>query len=319
MRIRSAFFALASFVALGLTPSLPARADDVAAVPDVVGKSRADATAQLNAEGFLVGVYEIAGDPPDTVAVQTPAANSALPRGGIVSIDVRRKHSDSTPTPKAIGLTPAAAVSAFGRLYDLRFEAVTGPSTERGKVIGQVPAEGQPLVLRGALTLRFVLDPSLPASVAVPDVTGLSASQAIEAIGVAGAHAQIVETAVPGAPADLVIGQYPLPGSEAPRTSVDPGGRDDRGRRGRPAGHAPGSQRRRALVVGRDRRARSGGPRSDRRVRGRRRLAGVPRRRADSPKGARRPSRARRSPSRSSSQPPPHRCLRASPFPTWSA
>ena len=193
---------------------------DVAAVPDVVGRTRADAAAALTAEGFLVGIYEIAGDPPDTVALQTPAANSALPRGGIVCLDVRRKEADPTPAPRAIGLSASAAVAAFGRLYDLRFESVAGPASERGKILTQAPAEGQPLALRGPWTLRYVADPSLPPVVAVPDTTGLTAAQALDALAVAGLNGQIVETSIPGAPVDLVIGQLPLPGSEVSRENA---------------------------------------------------------------------------------------------------
>lgn len=193
---------------------------DVAPVPDVVGRSRGDAIAALTAEGFLVGVYEIAGDPPDTVASQVPGANTALPRGGIVCLDVRRKEADPTPAPRAIGLSTSAAVAAFGRLYDLRFEAAAGPASERGKILSQAPAEGQPLALRGAWTLRYVPDPSLSPVVAVPDTSGLSAAQAVEALALVGLNGQIVETAIPGAPLDLVIGQVPLPGSEVARETA---------------------------------------------------------------------------------------------------
>ncbi len=201
-------------------PAAYAAGDEVAAVPDVVGRSRAEATAALSAEGFLVGVYEIAGDPPDTVASQVPAANSALPRGGIVCLDVRRKEADPTPAPRAVGLSTSAAVAAFGRLYDLRFEPVAGPASERGKILTQAPVEGQPLALRGPWTLRYVTDPALSPVVAVPDTTGLNAAQAVEALAAVGLNGQIVETAVPGAPVDLVIGQLPLPGSEVSRETA---------------------------------------------------------------------------------------------------
>lgn len=223
MRIRHAFaLTVAAFAWLGTLGAgpRPAHADaSVGVVPSVVGKSRAEAVAALSAEGYLVGIYEIAGSPPDTVAAQTPDADTALPRGGIVSIDVRRATAESTPAPKAVGLTTAAAVAAFGRLYDLRFESAAGPASEKGKIVTQTPAEGQPLALRGSLTLRYVSDPSLPALVALPDVTGLTATQAVEALGAVGLHGQIVAAQVPGAPVDLVIGELPLPGSEVPRES----------------------------------------------------------------------------------------------------
>ena len=224
MRMRTSAFFLTALALVGFgSPNHTALAGGggggIGSVPDVVGRSKADATAALAAEGYLVGIYEIAGDPPDTVASQTPAANVALPRGGIVSLDVRRKEADPTPAPRAIGLATSAAVAAFGRLYDLHFEATVGTAAERGKVREQSPAEGQPLALKGRWTLRYVPDPSLPPTVALPDVTGATATQAVDALGAVGLHGQIVEASIPGAPVDLVIGQFPLPGSEVLRES----------------------------------------------------------------------------------------------------
>jgi len=186
-------------------------------VPDVVGKTRAEALQSLESLGFLVGTYEIAGDPVDTVAAQLPAAGQTLPPGGIVLVQVRRKTSEPTSAPKATGLTIAEASNALGRLYVLELVSVAGADSDRGRIVEQTPALGQPLPLRGTLTLKHVPDTTLPTPVAVPSVAGLSTSQAIDAMSAAGLHARVVETSVPGAPVDLCVGQVPLPGTELPR------------------------------------------------------------------------------------------------------
>ncbi len=193
---------------------------DYVDVPDVVGKSRADALQALEAQGFLVGTYEIAGEPADTVAAQLPAAGQTLPPGGIVLVQVRRKTSEPTSAPKATGLSIAEASNALGRLYVLEFVPVVGGASDpRGRIVEQTPALGQPLALRGTLTLKFVPDAALPATVSAPSVAGLSTAEAIDAMAAAGLAARVVETSVPGAPVDLCVGQVPLPGTELPRYS----------------------------------------------------------------------------------------------------
>jgi beta-lactam-binding protein with PASTA domain len=134
-----------------------------------------------------------------------------------VLVQVRRKTSEPTSAPKATGLPIADAVNALGRLYVLELVPVGGPPAERGRIVEQTPALGQPIALRGTLTLKFVPDPTLPATVSAPSVAGLSTSQAIDAMSAAGLQARVVETSVPGAPVDLCVGQVPLPGTELPR------------------------------------------------------------------------------------------------------
>jgi beta-lactam-binding protein with PASTA domain len=198
-------------------PATPARADsDVVPVPDVVGKTVEEAKAALGSVGLLVATVEVAGSPAGTVAAQKPGDGASLPVGGAVVIDVRRA---STPTkaPNAVGLTTAEASSAFGSNYHLEFVPQAGPAAQRGKVVAQTPKMNDPIDLRGVLKLAFVPDDAMPPRVAVPDATGMSSAEAIQAMAAAGLHARLAQAAVPGAPSDLAIGQSPLPGTEADR------------------------------------------------------------------------------------------------------
>ena len=76
---------------------------------------------------------------------------------------------------------------------------------------------GDAIGLRGVLKLSFVPDDALPLRVAVPDATGMSSAEAIQAMAAAGLHARLAQATVPGAPSDLAVGQSPLPGTEADR------------------------------------------------------------------------------------------------------
>jgi|GEM_PF-1280846 len=212
----ASLLAVVAFV-VALLPTGFARADsDLAEVPDVAGRPIADAEAALSAAGFIIATVEVEGAPADSVAAQAPAAGALLPRGGLVVVDVRARH-EATTAPKATGLTPAAASTAFGALFDLEFQPVPGAPADRGAVVAQVPGMGATLTLRGKLTLSFVPDPTLAPTATVPGAAGLPPAEAIQAVADAGLHARIARVRLPGTPADLVVGQVPTPGTEMPR------------------------------------------------------------------------------------------------------
>ena len=208
--------ALALLSAL-LYPRAASSAPDVVPVPDVVGQSRPDAVSSLTAEGFLVAVYEVAGDPPDTVAAQSPGPGTSLPRGASVILDVRKAVPDAQPAPRAVGLSPSEAAAAFGALYVLEFQPVAGAPAQRGTVVAQDPAAGALLPIRGTLTLRYVPDERMSAQVVVPDVLGTPSADAVQAVGAAGLFARVATASVAGAPAGVAIAQWPFPGTEVAR------------------------------------------------------------------------------------------------------
>lgn len=194
-----------------------ARADDeLNEVPDVAGKSLADAQAALTGAGFVVATVEVDGVPEDTVAAQAPAATSLLPRTATVVIDVRKKGTPGT-APKVTGMTTVEASNGFGSLYDLEFQPVPGGAADRGRVVGQTPTMGAPLALRGRLTLSFVPDPALPPTSSVPTVTHLPPADAIQAVANAGLHARVAKISLPGVPEGLIVSQVPTAGTEMPR------------------------------------------------------------------------------------------------------
>jgi beta-lactam-binding protein with PASTA domain len=217
----TAAVALAVLVGVVLLAASPAlAADDLVRIPDVASKARGEAVSLLEAQGFLVATFEVAGTPPDTVESQVPPAGTEVPRGAPVTIFVRRTVAIATTAPNAVGLTPAEAGAALGSVYHLRLTPTTGGASDRGKIVSQAPGSGQPLEFRGVLELRFVPDPSLSPTVTAPDVVGLSGADAEKAVVAAGLTARRAQTALPGTPADITIAQMPGPGTEMKRYDV---------------------------------------------------------------------------------------------------
>ena len=212
---------LAAFTVLrGLAPTAGAD-DDFTTMRSVVDRPIEEARTTLTAEGLLVATVDVAGAPAGTVASQQPAADARIPRGSVVILEVR-VASEVAPAPKVVGLSAAEASNAFGSLYVLRFVAGSPTPTQPGLVVAQDPAMGAPLALHGVLTLTLARDPSKPATAVVPDASGLSPADAAQALAASGLFPRLAHVALPGTPADLVIGQMPLPGTEVPvGTAVD--------------------------------------------------------------------------------------------------
>lgn len=210
-----ASLALLAAAALGLRSA--AADPDLVEVPDVAGQDIEAAGKALVERGLVVATVEVDGAPAGSVAAQSPEPAALLPRGAVVVLDVRQRHDQRTPAPKASGLRVAEAVTAFGALYDLAFQPVPGAPGDRGRVVGQSPAPGASLPLRGRLTLSFVPDPTAARTTSVPSAAHLPPAEAIESMAAAGLHARIAHVVQPGTPPDLVVGQVPVAGTEVAR------------------------------------------------------------------------------------------------------
>ncbi len=123
-------------------------ADNMAAVPDVVGKSFAEAVASLNAEGFEVEKVEVASDSVEkgNIVDQSPMAGEQAVRGTSVQIFVSVGAGINKVTvPGLIGLDP---VEATARLIECglqpgTLEETTNPDVNlTGKVCYQSYVEG---------------------------------------------------------------------------------------------------------------------------------------------------------------------------------
>jgi serine/threonine-protein kinase len=187
-------------------------------VPNVVGKSEAEAVAEITRAGLEARSVQInSGQPAGTVTAQAPPAGTTLVTGSEVRINVSK------------GPAPVAVPSVVGLLYDTaasQLQAAEFAVARRdvdsdepaGTVVAQNPA-GNSTAAKGSVV---TLDVSKgPETVEVPDVTGLDGPTARSTLTAAGfkVHKDTIETedeTLRG----LVATQSPAGGSQAEPGSV---------------------------------------------------------------------------------------------------
>ncbi len=113
------------------------RGPEVSTVPDVIGKSKADATSALDKAGFKASVKEQFSDsvPAGKVISQNPAGNLEVAKGSTVTIFVS-KGTDTVVVPDTIGKSEGeakAALEAVGLVAKVAYEMHSG----NGLVIAQ--------------------------------------------------------------------------------------------------------------------------------------------------------------------------------------
>jgi beta-lactam-binding protein with PASTA domain len=188
-------------------------------VPAVVGEQQATAMSQLKQAGFGVETKSIYSDQyqqPGIVARQSPAAHTDLRKGETVTIWVS-KGPQHFQLDNLFGLT-AKKAAEYLKSNDLVGKQITGNSTQTpGTVYRQDPAAFS-TVARGDTVSYWVSKG--PAQVAVPDVTGMSQSQAESAIRGAGlAVGTVTPSTSPSVPSGDVISQAPSPGAKVDKGS----------------------------------------------------------------------------------------------------
>lgn len=186
--------------------TLSVSAAGVLAVPSVVGKPAAAATADLRARGFVVETSSVASNKPrGTVLSQSPAAGAKVAKGSTVMIRVSR---GTIVVPDVVGQMRNSAMSAI-RSAGLVPEAFTVPSTQpKGTVVAESPKAGTRV--SGGSKVRLNLSSgqaaggvppppppppppgTKPATVTVPDVTGQPQEAAQRELNSAGLKAGVV-------------------------------------------------------------------------------------------------------------------------------
>lgn len=204
------------------------------AVPDLAGLAEAEATALLRAFGLELAppprLTEESRAPRGTVIGQRPAAGERVPQGDPVEVTLAAPLA--VPVPDLAEMTPDAAARALrdAAAPVLREAGLSseppglslGATTEEaspvreGTILRQRPAAGERAPLHTAVEIIV----AVAATGRVPDLLGLTASAAGEALAAAGlrlgraAHRQ--DLAVAG----TVVAQEPRPGAVVPAGSA---------------------------------------------------------------------------------------------------
>jgi len=206
-------------VSLGAAPVSPK-------VPNVVGKTQADATSALKNAGFSARVYEAYSSSiaAGLVISQFPGAGTQALAGSQVAIEVSKGKAPSTPTnvsvPNVVGKTEADATSAL-KNAGLGVESYHefSDTVAKGKVAGQLPAAGEK-VAPGTVVGIAISDGKTPSQgVKVPNVLGKTADEATATLVAAGLKPVVVPDPKSDAPAGTVTSQLPETGSTVPPNS----------------------------------------------------------------------------------------------------
>ena len=190
-----------------------------ATVPDVTGKSSTDATNELSGAGFKVKVKSSPNDtvPADQVYDQTPKGNTNADKGSTVEITVSTGIGDAT-VPDVVGRTQAAAESLLKTnnfIPEVKEQA--SDTVAKGTVISQTPAANSK-ASKNSVVQIFVS--SGPGDVSIPNVVGLSATDASNQLGQAGFQVSTQQQSSSSVPVGKVISTNPSANSKAAKGST---------------------------------------------------------------------------------------------------
>jgi serine/threonine-protein kinase len=186
------------------------------AVPDVTGEPRDEAVETLEDAGFEVEEERVfSADVAAGRVVETrPGARVQVERGSTVILVVSRGQQTDT-VPSVVGQREAAATRALrgaGFAVDVQ---ETEDGARAGTVVAQDPAGGTEAAAGSTVTITVASEPE---QVTVPDVEGLSESQASERLSARGFQVDIQERDVDSSSSDgRVLGQTPDGGQQADR------------------------------------------------------------------------------------------------------
>ncbi len=181
-------------------------------IPNVVGKSQADAAYELEAQGFKVRTLQVKSDDVEgKVLLSDPSAGSRQDIGEEVVIHV----SVSRSIPEIVGLSQDEATSLIKDEGLENVEYVTEYSdVAKGTVLSVNPEVGQKVKASDKVVV------SLATPYTVPDVTGKTLDAAKSALADASFSANVVEVYDESVKEGNVISTDPVAGSELASGSV---------------------------------------------------------------------------------------------------
>lgn len=175
-------------------------------VPDVVGKSQADAIYELEGAGFSVKLMEVKSDDVEgKVLLTDPAAGSRQEQGSEVVVHV----SVARVVPNVVGLPRDEAAGLFKNegLDDVTYETEYSDEA-KGSVLSVSPEAGQKV--KGSTHIVV----TLATPYVVPDVAGKTQDEAVAALVDAGFTANVVQVYSEDAQEGTAIGTDPAAGTE---------------------------------------------------------------------------------------------------------
>jgi serine/threonine-protein kinase len=197
-------------------------------VPNVVGMTQANAQSALVKAGLAPSFVNQANVAPKGQAFdQQPASGESVAPDTVVLVAI------STGTPEEPEATTVAVPAVIGKTQSDAEKALTdakltsqavqsySSSVEKGKVIQQWPPAGNKVAPGTPVALVVSMGPKpTEGTASVPDVTGMDADGATQALADADLVAQVVQIDNPDATPNVVLGQLPAAGSTVPAGST---------------------------------------------------------------------------------------------------
>ncbi len=192
-------------------------------VPNVVGKTQAEAEQALKDAGFTSQVSLAYSNDvaKGSVISQAPAAGQKVPAETSIGLTVSQGVQNVT-VPGVTGQTKSEAEGTL-KAAGLGVQSVDNPSSTvpKGQVVIQYPVSGTSVVPGTIVGIVVSTGPksSSVTSVTVPAVVGKTTSEAQTAIKNVGLASVTIQFAGTSAPAGEVIGQIPSSGAIVPKGS----------------------------------------------------------------------------------------------------
>jgi beta-lactam-binding protein with PASTA domain len=192
-------------------PQTPARVD----VPGVVGLSASEAVSALREAGLEARIQQVtSSESRGTVVDQTPSEGAEVADGSTVRLEVAKARPTVAriDVPDVVGSTAAAARSEL-RSAGLRVTTTAAVSQEpAGTVIEQSPRAGTQA--RKGATVRLTVSAG-PATIDVPDVTGLDEAAARTELERAGFQVRVTDESIADPAQDGVVLRQTPPGGSS--------------------------------------------------------------------------------------------------------
>jgi len=185
-------------------------------VPDVTGKSQADAVAALTAAGLKADPHTVhSSQPPDTVTAQDPQGGTKVIKGSRVRINI-------STGPKPVSVPYVVGLSfdqASAQLQSAGF-AVARKNVESNQPKDTVVAEQPTGSAAPGATITLSVSKG-PKQSTVPDVTNQDQDSATSTLEAAGFKVSVVKQDVQDPGLDgIVLSQAPTGGTKAPQGST---------------------------------------------------------------------------------------------------
>ena len=185
---------------------------------DVVGKTEADAVAEITRAGLDANSVQInSSQPAGIVTGQAPPPGTTLVEGSEVRINVS-KGPKPVGVPSVVGLLFETAAAQLQAAEFAVARTDVDSDEPRGTVVSQNPAGNSTAALRSTVTLSVSKGPT---TIEVPDVTGLDVASARQTLRAAGFRVTLTTSDTEDESLDgLVASQSPLGQTQAEADST---------------------------------------------------------------------------------------------------